>query len=242
MMSNPKGFALIINNIEFEGDIDNEYRRVGAEKDSVQLRNLLVALGFQVYVHHNVHKDELINPNNGIFNRFKQRFENANVDCCVVAVMSHGYENYIRMSDSMPSPSRGEYTGNYVRVYEDVVYAFNNHNCPALSSKPKIFLLQSCRGKNRDKGFRRTEVDGKAQPVVQQYSTESDALSFLQDSNYHPSNGDILICFATVPGFVSNRDTIFGTWYIQTFCETVAQHAHDTEILDILREVNVQNN
>jgi hypothetical protein len=233
MMSNPRGYALIINNIKFIGD--PEATRGGAEKDSTELQNLLLALGFEVILHHDVTVNDLMNSETGIFKTFKEKFERIPVDCCVVAIMSHGLEGMVRMSDPLPKD-----LSNYLNVYYDIVYNFNNMHCPVLCGKPKLFLFQACRGDIRDRGFRKTRVDGKIQQtVVQIAETSVDASPFIPDDEACPSNEDMLVCFSTVPGYVSNRDTEHGTWYIQLFCRTVAELAHNTEVSDILKEVRL---
>lgn len=82
-----------------------------------------------------------------------------------------------------------------------------------MEGKPKIFIFQCCRGDKRS--------------TVSTIKTDSNrALS------------DMLVAYATVPGFVSHRDTQKGTWYIQLFCQTVMEHAHDTDIEGILKIVD----
>lgn len=88
MMSRPRGFALIVNNIEFLGDPGS--KREGAEKDTIHLRQLLEQMGFVVTVEENVGKYDLIDNQNGIIKRFLDKFNENSVDACVVAVMSHG--------------------------------------------------------------------------------------------------------------------------------------------------------
>lgn len=48
--------------------------------------------------------------------------------------MSHGEKGFIKMKD-----------GEKVSL-EDIFEMFNNKNCPALQEKPKIFIIQACRG------------------------------------------------------------------------------------------------
>lgn len=48
--------------------------------------------------------------------------------------MSHGENGFIKMED-----------GDRVSL-EDVFEMFNNKSCPALHEKPKIFIIQACRG------------------------------------------------------------------------------------------------
>lgn len=57
-----------------------------------------------------------------------------NIGCCLVTLMSHGEEGFIKMKD-----------GEKVSL-EDIFEMFNNKNCPALQEKPKIFIIQACRG------------------------------------------------------------------------------------------------
>ncbi|KAH9383233.1 hypothetical protein HPB48_024312 [Haemaphysalis longicornis] len=56
-------------------------------------------------------------------------------DCLVVILMSHGEERFIYGSD-----------GEKLHLRNDVYRTFNNEECPALKKKPKIFLVQACRG------------------------------------------------------------------------------------------------
>ncbi|XP_045292435.1 uncharacterized protein LOC123575783 isoform X3 [Leopardus geoffroyi] len=56
------------------------------------------------------------------------------VGCCLVTLMSHGEKGFIKMKD-----------GERVSL-EDIFEMFNNKNCPALQEKPKIFIIQACRG------------------------------------------------------------------------------------------------
>ena len=49
MESNPRGCVLMINNVNF----DNGRHRPGAERDTHQLQNLFLTLGFEVEVREN---------------------------------------------------------------------------------------------------------------------------------------------------------------------------------------------
>jgi hypothetical protein len=54
MTSHPRGLALIINNIQFQCEPNRT--RLGAEKDSDNLKRLLDQMGFEVIVETNVTK------------------------------------------------------------------------------------------------------------------------------------------------------------------------------------------
>lgn len=61
MTSRPRGFALIINVIDFDGNPD--LKRIGAETDSNNLKALLEQLDYKVYV--------IINPKKKVCSIFK---------------------------------------------------------------------------------------------------------------------------------------------------------------------------
>ncbi|VDK24838.1 unnamed protein product, partial [Anisakis simplex] len=49
---------------------------------------------------------------------------------------------------------------------------------------------------------------------------------------------DILISYATTPGYVSWRNSMKGSWFIQSICEVFSKRAKDTDILAMLTMVN----
>lgn len=67
--------------------------------------------------------------------------EHENADCLVIFLMSHGHPGLIFGSDM-----------NKVYLNNDVFSLFNNDNCPVLQGKPKLFFVQSCRGRENDIG------------------------------------------------------------------------------------------
>ena len=45
---------------------------------------------------------------------------------------------------------------------------------------------------------------------------------------------DILIAYSTLPGYVANRDCTKGTWFVQSLCKVFMEHAHNTNLRDML--------
>lgn len=139
-MSNPRGFALIINNLEFASDPN--ITRAGAEQDSDNLRTILGNLHFQVTVRHNVQKTALLRED-GIIDKFLCQFEATDVDCCIVAVMSHGTEGYFLTSD----PERiQDPNANRVSLSREFLPRFNNH-FPRFSTSRRSSLSKHVAGK-----------------------------------------------------------------------------------------------
>ncbi|KRT86162.1 Peptidase [Oryctes borbonicus] len=58
------------------------------------------------------------------------------------------------------------------------------------------------------------------------------------------TNADMLLAYATVPGFVSHRNPTLGTWYIQAICRIFMEHAHDTDVENLLKivDANLEKN
>jgi len=55
-------------------------------------------------------------------------------DCCVVCLLSHGEEGYLFGTD-----------GRKLQL-DSIFTLFDNSNCKYLIAKPKMFIIQACRG------------------------------------------------------------------------------------------------
>ena len=53
-----------------------------------------------------------------------------------------------------------------------------------------------------------------------------------------PSEADFILAYATVPGYVSWRNSEYGSWFVKAFVDTTLQLAPKEHLLDILTEVN----
>lgn len=48
---------------------------------------------------------------------------------------------------------------------------------------------------------------------------------------------DMLVCYATVPGFAAHRDTNTGSWFVESMCKIWSEHAHDTDVEILMKLV-----
>jgi hypothetical protein len=126
MTAKPRGFCILINNIEFRR---NELRRHGADEDAKSLREVFNYFHFDVREKKNLTSTKMFK-----FLRKSSQSCNAKHDALVVIVSSHGSDGVVYGTD-----------GKEVKI-KDILELFNNEKCPALLGKPKIFFLLACRG------------------------------------------------------------------------------------------------
>ncbi|RXN03145.1 caspase-1-like isoform X1 [Labeo rohita] len=132
--SDRRRLALLINNVEFEYVDD----RVGAEKDELSMETLLKGLGYTVLTL----RDLTAQGMSAAMRDFSQREEHVQSDSCFVVFMSHGSTTGICGVSSIVN-SNGE---EDIFSTDEIYNCLNTENCPGLQDKPKIILIQSCRG------------------------------------------------------------------------------------------------
>lgn len=225
MFSKPRGYALIINNESFVNDI-YKYRS-GSTIDANNLDILFEQLGFKVIVQNNRTYQEMRED----INTFAQRKEHALSNMAIVVLLSHGEDGLVFGTDGRKVPN------------EWILGQFNNDNCPNLKGKPKLFIFQACRGEDPDYGTsllipRLDQIDGASGTQFDSCEVLSPIFPSLSDKARIPTVEDMLIAYATVPGYVANRDSMRGTWFIESICNVFMQHAIDTDIKEMMDEVS----
>ncbi|XP_058411476.1 caspase-14-like isoform X2 [Diceros bicornis minor] len=134
------------------------------------------------------------------------------IGCCLVTLMSHGEKGFIKMKDDE-------------RVsLEDIFEMFNNKNCPALQEKPKIFIIQACRGERRDNGV----------------ETDDEPMDFddLSEKRRLPTFSDYFIIYPTQADHVALRHPRTGSVMIEAMIEVFKQHGNKWHIADFFTKVN----
>ncbi|XP_071361059.1 caspase-3a [Trachinotus anak] len=95
---------------------------------------------------------------------------------------------------------------------------FRGDRCKSLVGKPKLFFIQACRGTDLDAGI---ETD----------SGEDGTTKI-------PVEADFLYAFSTAPGYYSWRNTMTGSWFIQSLCDMMNEYGKKLELQHIMTRVN----
>ncbi|XP_039692738.1 caspase-14-like [Pteropus medius] len=184
--------------------------RPGADQDVKLMKDWLGQCHFEYTLCIDPDKEELLEKLtsfrdglNGIKNE---------IGCCLVTLMSHGENGFIKMED-----------GDRVSL-ENVFEMFNNKNCPALHEKPKIFIIQACRGERRDNG-----VETDDEPM------DSDDVS---EKKRLPTFSDYFIIYPTQADHVALRHPRTGSVMIEAMTNVFKQYGNRWHIADFFTKVN----
>ncbi|KAM3824465.1 caspase-9 isoform 2-T2 [Vipera latastei] len=233
LTSEPCGYCLIINNVNFRKDTGLK-RRLGSDIDRQRLEKRFQALHFKVLTKEDLTAQEITQELQNL-----ARQDHSLLDCCLVVILSHGCENY---HIQIPGAIFGT-DGQRVAV-QKVVSCFNGSHCPSLRGKPKLFFIQACGGDEKDPGFK-VETDA-SQGRREEKTVEPDATPMQEPGRDHdeldatatlPTDSDILVCYPTFPRHVSWRDTQSGSWLIEALDQVLAEYAQQEDLSGILMKV-----
>ncbi|KAK3104824.1 hypothetical protein FSP39_011023 [Pinctada imbricata] len=204
----PRGKALIINVNEVIG----KPARRGTDIDRDNLRNLLTQLHFEVTVYDD--QDGLTAQ------EMADKLQDFAADpghkvgeACMVCLLSHGEEGHIYGTD-----------GKKLEL-DSVFNLFSNVHCKYLMGKPKIFVIQACRGGALDSGVSLDDQD----------EHDGSSMMFKQ----LPTLSDMIICFPTQTGYYAWRNRERGSWYIEALVQIFMKYAKSEDICTMLNRVNL---
>jgi hypothetical protein len=136
----------------------------------------------------------------GVVKMAAHRTDHANYDCFVFCVLTHGSKGNIYGTDGL--------SVDILTITDN----FKGLNCQTLQGKPKLFFIQACQGSVNQIGF-----NASIQPDSDNPREETPQLL--------PNEGDFLVGYATLPGFVSYRSETHGSWYITMLVEMLEKYS-----------------
>lgn len=213
MTQRPLGYCLIINNYVFKENTSLG-KREGTKKDKDDLFSLFQRMHFVV----EVRDDLLASDIKDVIKEFAEK-DHTQMGAFVCCVLSHGEKGAVLGIDGKPVEIR------------DLTRPFAE--CRTLASKPKLFFIQACQGKEAQDGI--WIADGQVNDTGEQ-TFEEDA--YIPMPRRVPIEADFLIGMATVEYYQSFRHTKDGSIYIQELCRQLEISPRNEDILSILTKVN----
>ncbi|XP_004610417.2 caspase-3 [Sorex araneus] len=195
------GVCLIINNKNFEGQ--GMSTRTGTDVDAARLKETFTNLKYEVRIKNDLTCEEIMKL---LHSASLEDHSKRSSFICVF--LSHGEEGTIFGTDK---PIELKILAGF----------FRGDCCRTLTGKPKIFIIQACRGTELDCGI---ETDS---------GSESD-----MTCQKIPVEADFLYAYSTAPGYYSWRNSKEGSWFIQSLCDILKQYADKLEFMHILTRVN----
>ncbi|XP_008315389.1 caspase-6 [Cynoglossus semilaevis] len=212
MTNKRRGLAIIFNQERFFWRLGLNDRH-GTNADCYNLEIRLAALGFEVKSCHSYKQEEV-----------KKVIDDAaaanhsDADCFMLIFLSHGENEHV-------------YTHNGKIDIQEIMSLFKGDKCKSLVGKPKIFIIQACRGdKHDDPVTPCDDVDSE----IKTNEVVVDASAFYT----LPAGADFIMCYSVAQGYYSHRETINGSWYIQDLCELIKQYGDSLEFTELLTLVN----
>ncbi|KAK9889618.1 hypothetical protein WA026_006992 [Henosepilachna vigintioctopunctata] len=226
-----RGQVLIINNDRFNPKYN--YNRRGSNIDLRCLIDLFSQMHMKVEFHENISVKRM----KEVVQKFSEFDMKRISDICIVVIMSHGKEKVNRLV--VLDEENESLETSWIEEQ------FSNVNCTLFSGKPKVFLYQICRGKQFD--YATTRHNDMNENNIELKASNNVEKQYLEDDVQVDSGcisvierrlEDMLLGYATQSGHRAHRDPQFGSWYIQTICEVFMKKAYNTDIVQMLNEVD----
>ena len=200
---NDRGIGVIVTNEKFRGGKD----RSGVNKDRENIKRMFIAMRLRIFEFTELTSLEIKNEL-----RTVSQNEVKNSDfVLVVAFSTHGDEK-----DALYGSD-----GISISLRSDIISLFKPLYCKSLEGKPKIFLIQACRG---------TSEDHIVRNGVYRDALEKEEIVSIES--------DILIAYACAPNYRAYRTKREGSWFINDLCTNFMHFQDDYDLVKILTITN----
>ncbi|XP_029699454.1 caspase-1-like [Takifugu rubripes] len=211
--------ALLITNITFFHQCLN---RKGAEKDEENMETLLKGLGYEVVKYRNLTgraiEDAVID--------FSKRPKLKDTDSVVVVIMSHGRLGVVA-GVSTQSPTFEDDHFSLDKMYR----LLGPEHCPALLNKPKIIIIQACRGDERGEIIFNDQHPPENPPVSDDANIQEDAIRIEHKEK------DFVSLLSCTPDTVSYRALAKGSFLVQVLVDVFNASVERDDLEELFRKV-----
>ncbi|XP_047375509.1 caspase-4-like isoform X1 [Sciurus carolinensis] len=193
--SNRTRQALIICNVAFK-DLS---LRSGSEHDIIGMKGLLESLDYTVHVKENLTAEDMKSE----LKKFADLPQHKFSDSMFLVLMSHGTLHGI--CGIMHSEKNED-----VLPYDNIFQIFNNRNCVSLKDKPKVIIVQACRGVNKG------EIWVGDSPAAAEDSSLGSPMNLVEDGVHKTHvEKDFIAFYSSTPHNMSWRHEIRGSPFIR---------------------------
>uniref|UniRef100_A0A671UY74 Caspase a n=1 Tax=Sparus aurata TaxID=8175 RepID=A0A671UY74_SPAAU len=224
--------ALLITNIEFT---DKSHNRRGAEKDEENMEKLLTGLGYEVVKHTNLTAKAI----DAAIKKFSEHPKLEETDSVVVVIMSHGKLGAVLGVDWKKETSGDEKPDEF--PINDIYKHLGPGKCKALLDKPKIIIIQACRG--GECGSVLVSDDASAADCCDDVK-QPDPFPPADEENLDEDNvkivhseKDFISLLSSTPDAVSYRHSVKGSLLIQYVVDVFNTYAHQDHIHELFRKI-----
>jgi hypothetical protein len=190
----------------------------GGKKDEEKIAVLCAALGFDMKIHRNLTRNEILK-------KVKSYGARQHRGAFFLIILSHGTS-----IDNRPAISGTDGKSVIVNDLERFFYA---SNCNSLHGKPKIFLIDACRGSQKENTFTPVSTSGM---TTKQSSTSQRGLRCPNSVATRSDSADFLIIHASTDGNVAFI-TDEGSHLTQIFVEVTLEANKTDSLRDIVTRV-----
>ncbi|KAM4567101.1 caspase a-like [Odontesthes bonariensis] len=214
--------ALLITNRNFT---DDKLTRKGAEKDEENMEKLLLSLNYQVVKYNDLTGKRI----DDAICEFAKHPKLKSTDSVFVIIMSHGKREFI-LGVNHKAEEPDEFPIDNIYKY------LGSQHCPALLNKPKIIIIQACRGGS---GGAVLVSDSAEAPIVcDNVSQQRREENIVGDSIRHVhKEKDFISLLSSTPVSVSCRLEDQGSFLIQYTVEVFNTCSHQDDIDELFRKV-----
>lgn len=185
----------------FNYEFSGKNIREGAGIDTQHLRTIFNSMGYDVREYVDLSKEETKRA----LDKIRSDPLLDNYDSFILVILSHGKKDVVFYTNDKSSTE--------TLSMDDVWYSFTDCECRYLMNKPKIFLTNFCRGRVEENP---------------QQDTEYDHIGKKHSKGEAPR--DMITILSSMNHFLAYRDALRGTIFVQSLCEVLADHAHNTDL------------
>ncbi|XP_030600241.1 caspase-1-like [Archocentrus centrarchus] len=214
--------ALLITNRNFA---DERLTRKGAEVDEENMEKLLKSLQYDVVKYNDLTGKRI----DEALSQFCKHPKLRETDSVFVVIMSHGKRGIV-LGVNHREEEPDEFPVDNIYKY------LGSQKCSALLNKPKIIIIQACRGESRGSVI----VSDSAKVVCDDVSQTGpfDDSNIVDDAvRYVHKEKDFISLLSSTPDTVSYRQEDRGSFLIQFIVEVFNTCSHEDDIDELFRKV-----